>query len=61
MTYTNGSSPATLYVKGGTVSSIATGSGPTTLATSTDKAIPLAPNQAVITYSSAPTLVVDIQ
>jgi hypothetical protein len=60
MTYTNGFSPATLYVKGGTVSSITTGG--VTLASATDKAIPLSPNQAVIiTYSSAPTLAVDVQ
>lgn len=60
MTYTNGSSPATLYVKGATVSSIV--SGGVTLATATDASIPLAPNQAVvITYSGTPTLAVDVQ
>jgi hypothetical protein len=55
MTYTAGHSPETLYIKGGTVSSVAQGGQ--TLYTATDKSVHLGPNEAVvITYSSAPTI-----
>lgn len=60
MTYTAGSSPETLSVKGGTVSGI-TKSG-ITLAATTNQQIRLAPGQSVtITYSSAPTMAKDIE
>ena len=59
-TYTQRSSPATLYLNGGTVSSIVKDT--ITLATATPAAIPLEPGQAVVvTYSVAPTAAVDVQ
>lgn len=56
-TYTAGIHAESVYVKGGTVSAIAIGGQ--TVFSSTDKVVMLAPGQsAIITYSSAPTLVV---
>lgn len=58
-TYTNGASPATLYISGGTVSSI-TKNG-FTLAAATGTQITMSPNDAIIvTYSVAPTVINDI-
>lgn len=55
-TYTATTTPETLYIKGGTVSSITKGG--VELFTATDKTLVLEPNQtAVITYSDAPTLI----
>lgn len=58
-TYTNGISPATLYISGGTVSSITKGG--ITLASATGVQITLSPNDTlVVTYSSTPTVVSDV-
>jgi hypothetical protein len=59
-TYTAGASAETVYITGGTVSSIKRGS--TTVAPSTPAAVTLAPNTAlIVTYSVAPTMVADVQ
>src|SRR5207249_4596609 len=53
-TYTSGPSPETLYLYGGTVSSITQGG--TQIAQSSPAALQLGPNEAVVvTYSSVPT------
>jgi len=55
-TYTAGSSPETVYIRGGTVSDISVDG--TTLFTDTGHSIDLEPHQSVvITYSSTPTMV----
>jgi hypothetical protein len=55
-TYTAGHKPETLYIIGGTVSAVSTLGQ--TMFSSTDRTIPLQPNQAVtVTYSVAPALV----
>jgi hypothetical protein len=57
-TYTAGYSPETIYVDGGTVSSITKGG--ITIATSTGRAIQLEPNESiVVTYSATPTMTAD--
>ena len=54
-TYTAGHSDETVYIRGGTVSSIVQGAN--TLFSSTDKSVHLGPNESVvITHSSAPIL-----
>lgn len=55
-TYTAGSTPETLYIRGGTVSDVSKSS--TTIFTATNCTVILEPNQTVvITYSSTPTLI----
>lgn len=58
-TYTAGSSPETIYIRGGTVSNISKNS--TTLFTETGHTIELEPlKSVVITYSSIPTMIKNI-
>ena len=55
-TYTAGSSPETVYIRGGTVSDISVGG--TTLFTDTGHSINLEPHQSVVvTYSGTPTMI----
>ncbi|KQS66247.1 hypothetical protein ASG41_13060 [Modestobacter sp. Leaf380] len=57
-TYTAGNAPEDLYVDGGTVATIAKGA--TTVATTTNRMVRLAPGEsATVTYSAAPTIVAD--
>ncbi len=57
-TYTAGLSPETVYILGGTVSSIAIGAGSTVIFTSTDRTIELGPlDRVIVTYSGTPTMV----
>lgn len=69
-TYTNGSSSATAYIQGGTVTSVLVGGGPGTGKTVTNTTIPagqslivpLSPNEILYIASSAsPTMFVDVQ
>lgn len=58
-TYTNGNSPADVFINGGTVSAIVKGS--TTLASASPAVVHLEPNQSVVvTYSSIPTMATDV-
>jgi hypothetical protein len=56
-TYTAGHTSETVYIRGGTVSSIAQGAG--TLFTSTDKSVQLGPNESIVTtWTVQPTFTV---
>lgn len=58
-TYTNGNSPADVFINGGTVSAVVKGS--TTLAAASPTIVHLEPNQSVVvTYSVAPTMAADV-
>jgi len=57
-TYTAGNTPETVYISGGTVSSVTKGG--VTLASATGTQVQMQPGDAiVVTYSSAPTMVTD--
>lgn len=59
-TYTTGSSPETIYVRGGTVSNISVGS--TQVAAASPAQLALGPNQAItVTYSALPTMIKDVK
>jgi hypothetical protein len=58
-TYTAGTSPETVYIDGGTITSVTKGG--VTIATTTGRAIQLEPNESiVVTYSAAPTMTKDV-